>query len=75
MQEKSGFKIGDIVVLKSGGPKMTVSKIIEKDSVLYADDIIQETIRTTWFSGAKKASGDFPPEALIFPPEPNQKTK
>lgn len=75
MQEKSGFKIGDIVVLKSGGPKMTVSKIIEKSSVFDDDDVIQETIRTTWFAGAKKASGDFPPEALILPPEPDQKTK
>jgi uncharacterized protein YodC (DUF2158 family) len=69
MQEKSGFKIGDIVVLKSGGPKMTVSSVIDDE---YG---IQKFIRTTWFSGAKRASGDFPPEVLIFPPEPDQKTK
>jgi uncharacterized protein YodC (DUF2158 family) len=65
MKTKSEFKVGDIVMLKSGGPKMTVSDLL--DSGL--------TIRTTWFAGSKNESGRFPPEALMFPPEPDKKTK
>jgi uncharacterized protein YodC (DUF2158 family) len=63
---ESEFKVGDIVVLKSGGPKMTVSEV---------NDIPVAFIRTTWFAGSKNEKGNFPPEALMFPPEPDQKTK
>lgn len=48
------FKVGDIVQLKSGGPKMTVT-----DPDAYGDKI-----DTTWFAGAKKETGRFPPEAI-----------
>jgi uncharacterized protein YodC (DUF2158 family) len=52
MQTKSEFKVGDIVVLKSGGPKMTVS------------EVHIDRIATTWFAGSKKESSNFPPEPL-----------
>jgi uncharacterized protein YodC (DUF2158 family) len=58
MQTEIRFKIGDIVLLKSGGPKMTISQIEDKDD--------RKIIQTTWFAGSKNGHGDFPPEALTF---------
>ena len=51
MAEK--FKIGDIVQLKSGGPKMTITKVLE------------EVVHTAWFAGSKKETGVFPFEAVM----------
>jgi uncharacterized protein YodC (DUF2158 family) len=48
------FKTGDTVQLKSGGPVMTVEKIISFDE-----------IRCQWFAGKKLESGDFPLDSLI----------
>lgn len=50
------FKIGDIVQLKSGGPKMTVTHIPTGD---------KDIVHTSWFAGSKKESGAFPVQALI----------
>ena len=47
------FVIGDIVELKSGGPKMTV-----------VDPEYGDEIQCTWFDGKKQGFGNFPPEAL-----------
>ena len=52
----AAFKIGDIVQLKSGGPKMTVTSIPVGD---------KETVHTSWFAGSKKESGAFPAQALV----------
>jgi uncharacterized protein YodC (DUF2158 family) len=47
------FKVGDIVKLKSGGPRMTVV------------DATPETIYVAWFPGTQSESrADFPAEAL-----------
>lgn len=51
------FKIGDIVQLKSGGPKMTVTAVLEK------------AVQTAWFAGSKKEQGAFPFDAVINYPE------
>jgi len=51
MQE---FETGDIVRLKSGGPKMTV-----------ADIHISGSVHCQWFAGSKSSDGYFPPESLI----------
>jgi len=51
------FAIGDIVQLKSGGPKMTVQKM----DVYYGEDSIQ----CQWFSGTKLQGGRFHPEILV----------
>jgi len=59
------FKIGDIVQLKSGGPKMTVTV----DSVGGGMD----GVRTSWFAGSKHESGFFPISALIFVPDDKSK--
>jgi len=47
------FKEGDIVQLKSGGPKMTV------------EDIFDDDIMCQWFEGSKLNEGIFTQESLI----------
>jgi uncharacterized protein YodC (DUF2158 family) len=46
------FKVGDVVLLKSGGPKMTVSEI-DEDSVF-----------CRWFHNNRVQSACFAPEQL-----------
>lgn len=50
------FKKGDIVKLKSGGPKMTV------DDPMSA--IGGGTVECQWFAGSKLQQGYFDPESL-----------
>jgi uncharacterized protein YodC (DUF2158 family) len=54
------YKVGDVVQLKSGGPKMTVTASEAK------------TVHCVWFAGAKKEFGQFPPATLILPAEPEK---
>jgi uncharacterized protein YodC (DUF2158 family) len=56
------FKAGDVVQLKSGGPKMTVTEIelFNGKPVVYC----------SWFVGTKQEKSDFTPEALKFPETP-----
>ncbi|EJZ22440.1 DUF2158 domain-containing protein [Rhizobium sp. Pop5] len=56
------FKIGDIVVLKSGGPKMTVVSEEERGRVY-----------CSWFAGAKAEKSQYPVEALEAPKEEPKK--
>lgn len=53
----SKFKVGDIVQLKSGGPKMTVTEIHDTG------------VRTAWFAGSKNEQGYFPFDAIMLPQE------
>ena len=53
MAEK--FKIGDIVQLKSGGPKMTI-KAPYSDGDYFCQ----------WFAGNKLCDGDFNEESLVL---------
>lgn len=53
------FCKGDIVQLKSEGPKMTVEEVDNKTM----DDSI--AIRCQWFAGRKLNDGWFNPESLI----------
>lgn len=50
------FKAGDIVVLKSGSPKMTVSAV--------AAQMGKMKVFCDWFDGPKQSHGVFSPEAL-----------
>lgn len=69
------FKIGQVVVLKSGGPKMT----IEADELGSAETgvsraglspepefepVFNGKYRCTWFVGSSKHSAEFPQETL-----------
>ncbi|TNE37205.1 MAG: DUF2158 domain-containing protein [Alphaproteobacteria bacterium] len=54
----SDFSIGDVVMLKSGGPVMTVTKIEENSTG-------REKIWCVWFdSKGVRQTSNFPPEAL-----------
>ena len=52
------FKAGDVVQLKSGGPKMTVTQVGERAMTL------EPTVWCVWFIGTKKIEDTFSPEAL-----------
>jgi len=64
------YKQGDVVVLKSGGPKMTVKKVIGQDT-----NKLEEMAYTNagykvgdlvcqWFIGGKLESGVFSPNTI-----------
>jgi uncharacterized protein YodC (DUF2158 family) len=59
------FKIGDIVQLKSGGPKMTVITAADSNGRVY----------TSWFAGAKNERNSFPESALELPPQEDKNGK
>lgn len=52
------FKIGDIVKLKSDGPRMTVTGV---DNIIFGGT---RQVHTAWFTGRKKESASFPCDAL-----------
>jgi uncharacterized protein YodC (DUF2158 family) len=54
----SEIKAGDIVVLKSGGPEMTVEK------VLPARKVTGERVQCTWFDGKEVQSRIFNIDSL-----------
>ena len=56
------FKPGDLVVLKSGGPVMTV----KEESEFMAGDIL---VTCQWFSGKKLEGGQFSPDSLVLAPK------
>ena len=63
------LKVGDVVRLKSGGPKMTVTQV--------GTDSITEllTVWCAWFVLTKQETGTFPADAVepvIESPEPLQ---
>lgn len=57
------YKPGDIVQLKSGGPGMTVTRVIDNGRALH----------TSWFAGKKNETAHFPIEAVIPFKEEEQK--
>lgn len=69
------YKIGDIVQLKSGGPQMTVQRIVGSDSsnllIKAADEFMKSQgfregdIVCQWFNGNKLESGTFKAEGLL----------
>jgi uncharacterized protein YodC (DUF2158 family) len=58
LAQKQKYKTGDIVQLKSGGPKMTVSQY----QSLSLDDAAN--VQCTWFAGSKHQAGWFPEDGL-----------
>lgn len=53
MAQNERYKIGDIVRLKSGGPRMTVNQIYDSGNVY-----------CQWFAGNKLNSGGFEPNTI-----------
>ena len=68
------YNLGDIVQLKSGGPQMTVQRIIGSDKsnlMIKASDEFMKTqgfkegdVVCQWFNGNKLESGTFKAESL-----------
>jgi uncharacterized protein YodC (DUF2158 family) len=54
----NAFKKGDIVVLKSGGPPMTVDKI-PGESVSDFGSSFHKGYKCQWFKGATAAHGEY----------------
>lgn len=61
---KKSFSKGDVVQLKSGGPKMTIS----------GTKTVHGMLPCTWFKGASRESGNFDPETIVLVPEPAAKS-
>jgi uncharacterized protein YodC (DUF2158 family) len=71
------YNLGDIVQLKSGGPQMTVQRIIGSDNsnlMIKAADEFMKTqgyregdVVCQWFNGSKLESGTFKAEGLKKP--------
>ncbi len=57
------FAVGDIVKLKSGGPKMTVSELYEDTN----------TVACRWFAGAKAERANFSKQTLVHDEEATTK--
>ena len=49
------FRVGDVVQLKSGGPRMTITSINEENGLL----------STTWFDGTRQEKDSFPLGAVL----------
>jgi len=72
-----GYNLGDIVQLKSGGPQMTVQRIVGSDNsnlMIKAADEFMKTqgfregdVVCQWFNGNKLESGTFKAEGLKKP--------
>ena len=59
------FEVGDVVRLKSGGPRMTVvGRMWGSDQLL-----------CNWFEGVRSHMGSFPGKALVSAPEESQEEK
>ena len=53
--ENTEFSVGDIIKLKSGGPEMTIQKVLPSI----------EHYQCQWFAGKKLDSGKFPFDSVI----------
>lgn len=62
MANNSKFSVGQMVKLKSGGPDMTIERVIGASPTLGRPT---EVYRCQWFAGKKLDHGDFPPESLV----------
>ncbi len=70
------YAIGDVVQLKSGGPSMTVQRIIGSDNSNFMIKAADEFMKTQgfsegdvvcqWFSGNKLESGTFKVDSLMI---------
>lgn len=57
MVKKSGYSVGDVVKLRSGGPEMTISSV--------PDSEYRDYYHCQWFAGKKLESGNFQEEQLV----------
>ena len=55
------FKIGDVVVLKSGGPRMTIQDIGDYE---YKGIMNEKGLLCVWFEATTKIDGAFHPDSV-----------
>ena len=60
------FQVGEVVQLRSGGPKMTVSNVGEKK---FPHGGMVPFVSCTWFKGKDLVKDTFKPELLIKVPK------
>ncbi len=60
--DQNFFKIGDVVVVKSAGPRMTVTYIPPESR-------IDKRVQCYWFNGGDLNKGDFHQNSLTLIPE------
>ena len=65
MKEQPKYNVGDVVQLKSGGPAMTVQKIIYGSVVMNEDPDTIMAYSCQWFAGKKAEKYAFPGESLV----------
>ncbi|WP_262246984.1 YodC family protein [Parapedobacter soli] len=53
------FKKGDVVQLKSGGPKMTISAFLRDDDPFVDEQEKRVTVFATWFEGSEMKTEKF----------------
>lgn len=58
------FKIGDVVQLKSGGPKMTVTKLVMTVPLRGGQGQYTGKVKVSWFEGSDDKYGEFPQDSL-----------
>lgn len=58
------MKIGDLVVLKSGGPAMTVTAVVQGDGLGRASEMDKGGVMVNWFSRGVLNKGCFGVETV-----------
>ena len=56
------FNEGDVVILKSGGPRMTVTGVVRQDNdlrLLISQGYAEGDVTVEWFDGMKLERGTF----------------
>jgi|TARA_R110001592_G_scaffold152074_5_gene379294 uncharacterized protein YodC (DUF2158 family) len=61
MSKNNMYNVGEIVKLKSGGPDMSINKVL----VNYSTKKFAGSYDCQWFAGKKLDSGTFPEESLV----------
>ncbi|WPO81850.1 DUF2158 domain-containing protein [Chryseobacterium sp. JJR-5R] len=58
---KTNFQVGDIVTLKSGSPRMTISQIMTREQYFGggSGELEFNKIKVNWFVGTEVKSGEF----------------
>lgn len=69
------FAIGEIVKLRSGGPRMTVEEVFPPDAGDILDGKHSHSYRCQWFAGSKLQDGVFTEEGLELCSDEATKTK
>jgi uncharacterized protein YodC (DUF2158 family) len=63
MEQNKQFNVGNVVVLKSGGPDMAIKTVHTRDGEPTGSYTCQ------WFAGKKLEDGVFPHESLVLKSE------